>query len=103
MKSFAYDQKGFTSKQAALAFAVFGLVAAAITPTLVGHGGNANAGLVAAITGAGAGAGIDMTTTGSVRSGDAPKTRYVVRRSILQPDGDAPCIIYNSGRREGNC
>ncbi len=99
MKSFAYDQKGFTSKQAALAFAVFGLVAAAVTPTLIGHDGQGNTGLVAAF----GGAGIDMTTTGSVRTGDGSKTRYVVRRSVLQPAGDAPCIIYNSGRREGNC
>ncbi len=99
MKSFAYDQKGFTSKQAAMAFAVFGLVAAAITPTLIGQDGKGNSGLVAAMNGAG----IDMTTTGSIGAGDGPKIRYVVRRSILQPKGDAPCIIYNSGRRDGNC
>ena len=99
MKRFANDQKGFTSKQAALAFAVFGLVAAAVTPTLVGQDDHGNSGLMTAF----AEAGIDMTTTGSIASSDAPKTRYVVRRSVLQAEGDAPCIIYNSGRREGSC
>lgn len=42
---------------------------------------------------------LDMTTTGSIRSGDT----YTVRRSVLQHSPDAVCIIRSDGSRSGAC
>lgn len=45
--------------------------------------------------------GVDMMSTGSItaRGGD----RYTIRRSVLQPDANAVCIIRDTGERTGAC
>jgi len=46
--------------------------------------------------------GIDPITTAGVPSRNGVK-RYTIRRSVLQQDSIEPCVIYEGGRREGNC
>ncbi len=45
--------------------------------------------------------GVDMMSTGSIaaRGGDS----YTIRRSVLQPDPNAVCIIRDTGERTGAC
>ncbi len=45
---------------------------------------------------------IDRTVTGSVEKSSEPK-RYIIRRSITNPNPELPCYIYEDGTREGNC
>jgi hypothetical protein len=45
------------------------------------------------------GAGLDMTTTGSIGG----TTSYTIRRSVLQSSPDAICIIRADGSRSGDC
>jgi len=48
---------------------------------------------------------IDHVVTGSV-SRETPRgitQRYTVRRSVLQKDPNATCIIYADGTRQGDC
>lgn len=48
------------------------------------------------------GAGVDYTTTGSIRA--APRDNsYTVRRSVLQESPNAVCIIRADGQRSGRC
>ncbi|MEL6750467.1 MAG: hypothetical protein AAFO70_00120 [Pseudomonadota bacterium] len=93
--SFLRNQSGFTSIQAASTFAVAGVIGALVVTPLMKP--NAPS-LLATLPGAG----IDMTATGSI-STSGKKTTYRVRRSVLQKDSKQPCILFNSGRREGNC
>ncbi|QPC85648.1 hypothetical protein GA830_02045 [Mesorhizobium sp. NBSH29] len=44
-------------------------------------------------------AGVDNFTTGSVRRLD----NYTIRRSVLQSNPSAGCIIRSYGQREGDC
>ena len=44
-------------------------------------------------------AGLDMTSTGSVRHRDT----YTLRRSVLQPLPSSICVIRNDGSRHGDC
>jgi hypothetical protein len=46
--------------------------------------------------------GIDPITTAGVSS-QRRTQRYTIRRSVLQQDPSTPCLIYEDGRREGNC
>ena len=46
--------------------------------------------------------GVDPITTAGVPS-KRGATRYTIRRSVLQQDPSAPCLIYADGRREGDC
>jgi hypothetical protein len=46
--------------------------------------------------------GIDFTATGSVASRQSQGS-YVIRRSVLQPDPEAVCIIRANGSRHGHC
>lgn len=48
---------------------------------------------------AGLGAGLDLTSTGSVGSGHL----YTIRRSVLQPFPDSVCVIGDNGQRSGDC
>ena len=48
---------------------------------------------------AGAPAGLDSITTGTVGSGNT----YTIRRSVLQASPNAICVIHASGRRQGDC
>jgi hypothetical protein len=43
--------------------------------------------------------GLDMAATGSIRH----RNIYTVRRSVLQPQSDSPCIIDSHGRGSGGC
>ncbi|MVA96193.1 hypothetical protein GN330_02880 [Nitratireductor sp. CAU 1489] len=43
--------------------------------------------------------GVDMTSTGSIRSGRT----YTVRKSVLQTVPGAACIISGDGRQIGDC
>lgn len=43
--------------------------------------------------------GIDRMVTGTIRTDQ----RYVVSRSVLQPAGAAPCLLFPDGTRRGNC
>lgn len=43
--------------------------------------------------------GLDMTSTGSVRTSGS----YTIRRSVLQPSPNSVCIIRDNGMRSGNC
>ena len=94
--SFFRGASGFTSIQAASTFAIAGVVGAlVITPLMKPNAPS----LLATLPGAG----IDMTSTGSISSGSSKKTTYRVRRSVLQKDNKQPCVLFDSGRREGNC
>lgn len=44
---------------------------------------------------------LDPIATGSIRSGEAGS--YTIRRSVLQPAGAAPCIVFSGGGRSGAC
>jgi len=49
---------------------------------------------------------IDRTVTGSIDnpiSSRGKLQRYTVRRSVLQKDPSATCIIYADGSRKGDC
>ncbi|RUM97765.1 hypothetical protein EET67_11925 [Pseudaminobacter arsenicus] len=48
---------------------------------------------------AGSVAGLDMMSTGSTHRGEV----YTIRRSVLQPNPDAVCIIRSNGQRSGEC
>ena len=42
---------------------------------------------------------LDMMATGSI----GPSTRYTVSRSVLQPAGAPPCILYAGSPGGGRC
>ncbi|MCQ0988984.1 hypothetical protein [Jiella marina] len=42
---------------------------------------------------------LDMMATGSI---DAPR-QYTIRRSVLQPMGSEPCILFPDGSKRGAC
>ena len=46
--------------------------------------------------------GVDFISTGSVRSMGAGES-YTIRRSVLQSDPHAECIIRSNGARSGSC
>jgi len=48
---------------------------------------------------AGAGYGLDLTTTGSIKSG----SNFTIRKSILQSSPTSVCIIRDNGLRSGDC
>lgn len=47
-------------------------------------------------------AGVDMMSTGSI-SRDGQKGNYTIRRSVLQTDPNAVCIIRPNGVQSGQC
>jgi hypothetical protein len=47
--------------------------------------------------------GIDMMSTGSIASRNGSGESYTIRRSVLQADPKAVCIIRDSGVRSGSC
>ena len=100
LKKLFVREDGFTSLQMALGFGLFGLAAAAL---LVPASNQSNR-QVAQGDFSGV-AGIDRTVTGSVRGQqqNSRTQRYTIRRSVLQSDREARCIIFQNGRREGDC
>ncbi|EFL87955.1 hypothetical protein [Ahrensia sp. R2A130] len=90
---------GFTPIQAAFGFcAVAGLGSLLILP-LAPTGGQSLP--VAQDRIALDGRNIDRTAVGSIQS--SSKRRYSVRRSVLNPDPQTPCVIFDNGTYEGSC
>ena len=99
LKEILVRENGFTSLQMALGFGLFGLAAAA----LLVPASNQSSRQVAQGDFSGV-VGIDRTVTGSVQGQQNPRSqRYTIRRSVLQSDREARCIIFQNGRREGDC
>ena len=49
-------------------------------------------------------AGVDMMSTGSISPGNQRSgSTYIVRRSVLQADPNAVCVIRQNGTRSGAC
>ncbi|MDA8870861.1 hypothetical protein N9H93_05755 [Rhizobiaceae bacterium] len=96
LKTFLAANSGYTSTQAALAFAALGIVGAVfVTPmmdrgTLPGNFARLDASKY------------DLTTTAGVRSSSRDRA-ISIQRSVLQPKGSRGCVIFDSGRREGDC
>lgn len=96
--AFLKNQRGFTSLKLALGFSVCAIAAALFLTPLV----DSNDQTFAYFSDGFQDPGFDNITTGSVKKRDNIK-RYTIRRSVLQKDPEAPCIIYESGLREGDC
>jgi hypothetical protein len=87
-RGFSLGAAGFGALRVALLFGLMGIALALITVPLVERRSEP---LVAGE--------FDMTTTGSIRSGES----YTIRRSVLQPSPNATCIIRSDGSRAGQC
>jgi len=47
---------------------------------------------------------VDMMSTGSISPGNQRSgSTYIVRRSVLQADPNAVCVIRQNGTRSGAC
>lgn len=77
---------------------LFGSAAVAITLFLVPM---AEEHTRVSVSQAGAPAGLDFMTTGTV--GQRQGGSYVIRRSVLQPSPQSVCIIRPNGTRDGDC
>ena len=112
MERFFSAAGGFTTMQAASAFAAFGILGAVfLVPALAPHGPAGHAPITPGQMAEFEHSDIDSMTTASITAPagegenlEAPKTRvYTVRRSVLTKDVAKPCVLFTSGRREGNC
>ncbi|MEO1398154.1 MAG: hypothetical protein AAFU56_04710 [Pseudomonadota bacterium] len=95
--AFLSNSGGFTTLQAAGAFAVMALLAAIFVPGVYGEPGQRFAAFRGDPTT------VDATITGSVEGKPKRTKRYTIRRSVLQKDPNKPCIIFEDGTREGGC
>ncbi|MEM1040619.1 MAG: hypothetical protein AAGI12_14245 [Pseudomonadota bacterium] len=95
--AFLSNTKGFTTLQAAGAFAVIALVSAVFIPGIYGEPNQRFAAFRGGPTG------IDATVTGTVAAKPQRVKRYTIRRSVLQKDPNTPCIVYEDGTQEGGC
>jgi len=100
ISTFLRDAQGFTTLQAAGAFAIIALAAAVFVPGIYGEPSQRFAAF------RGDPATVDATVTGSVGTQPRPAKRtkrYTIRRSVLQKNPNTPCIIFEDGSREGGC
>ena len=105
-RSFHKSVDGFTSVQAAFAFAVLGLlVSVTAAPYFEDTGVPADALYQFALENGVVDAGVDETITGSISdAGSDPNVRrYIFTQSVLQKDPKTGCITFEDGTQEGSC
>ena len=88
---------GFSVTQLALGIGVLGILGAVFFTPILDNGARLIAGLGGALPN-----NVDPTVTGTVQKPNRTK-RYIIRRSVMNPNPKEPCYIYEDGSREGNC